>query len=157
MLIAKCTSCDFCTDFYTSRSYDNTFDLNIRAAYSVMRAIGQGYSGSESFTSLMNLPKPVTGNNFDKIINRLVNTTKAVAYITMQDACEELRADSSSDAAKDVEVSSDGTWQRRGYSSLNGVVTVIPIKNGKVLDIEPMSRTCKACALKEPLKKKQIL
>ena len=101
----------------------------------------------------MNLPKPVTANNYDKIINRLVKTTKAVADITMQDACDELRADSSSDAIKDVEVSSDGTWQRRGYSSLNRVVTVISIKNYKVLDIEPMSRTCKACVLKESLKK----
>ena len=101
----------------------------------------------------MNLPKPVTANNYDKIIKRVVKTTKAVADITMQDACEGLRADSSSDAIKGVEVSSDGTWQRRGYSSLNGVVTVISIKNGKVLDIEPMGRTCKACILKEPFKK----
>ena len=42
LLTVKCTSCDFCTDFYTSRSYDNTFDINTRGAYS-MRAIGQGY------------------------------------------------------------------------------------------------------------------
>ena len=118
MLTVKCTSCEFCTDFYTSRSYDNTFEYT-RAAYS-MRAIGQGYSGLETFTSLMNLPKPVTANNYDKIINRLVKITKAVADITMQDACEELRVNSSSDAIKDVEVSSDGKWQRRGYSSLNG-------------------------------------
>ena len=55
-----------------------------------MRAIGQGYSGLEVFTSLINLPKPVTANNDNKIINRLVNTTKAVAGITMQDASEEL-------------------------------------------------------------------
>ena len=48
-----------------------------------MRAIGQGYSGLEAFTSLMNLPKPVTANNYDNIINRLVKTTKAVADITM--------------------------------------------------------------------------
>ena len=118
-----------------------------------MRAIGQGYSGLETFTSLMNLPKLVTVNNYDKIINRLVKTTKALADIIMQGRCEELWVDSSSDAIKDVEVSLDGTWQHRGYSSLNGVVTVISIKNGKVLDIEPMSRTFKACVLKEPLKK----
>ena len=71
----------------------------------------------------------------------------------MQDACEELLADFSSDAIKDVEVSSDVTWQCRGYSSLNRVVTVISIKNYKVLDIEPMSTTCKTCVLNEPLKK----
>ena len=118
-----------------------------------MRAIGHGYSGLETFTSLMNLPKSVTANNYDKIINKLVKTSKAVAVIKMQDACEELRADSSSDAIKDVEVSPDGTWQRRRYSSLNGVVTVISIKNDTILDIEPRSRTCKACVLKGPLKK----
>ena len=55
-----------------------------------MRAIGQGYSGLETFTSLMNLPKLVTVNNYDKIINRLVKTTKAVADIIMQGRCEEL-------------------------------------------------------------------
>ena len=33
------------------------------------------------------------------------------------------------------------------------VVTVISIKNAKILDIEPMSRTCKVCVLKESLKK----
>ena len=118
-----------------------------------MRTIGQGYSGLEIFTSLMNLPKLVTVNNYDKIINRLVKTTKALADIIMQGRCEELWVDSSSDAIKDVEVSLDGTWQHRGYSSLNGVVTVISIKNGKALDIEPMSRACEACVLKEPFKK----
>ena len=46
----------------------------------------------------------------------------------------------------------DGTWQRREFSSLNGVVAVISMKTGKILDIEAMSRACKACNLKENLK-----
>ena len=50
-----------------------------------------------------------------------------------------------------------GTWHCRGYSSLNGVVTVVSIKNGKVLNIEPMSRTGKACVLKETLRKTDSL
>ena len=53
-----------------------------------MRAIGQGYSGLETFMSLMILPKPVTANNHVKIINKLVKTTKVVADLAMQDACE---------------------------------------------------------------------
>ena len=117
-----------------------------------MRAIVQGYSGLEIFTSFTDFPKTVTANNYYKIFKKLVKTTKAVADFTMQDACEKLRADSSSDAIKDVEVSSDGTWQGRGYFSLNRVVTENSIKNGKNLDSEPMSKTCKACILKEPLK-----
>ena len=147
LLTIKCTLCNFCTDSYSSRSYDNTFDINIRAAYS-MRAIGKGYSELETFTSLMNLPKPVTSNNYDKIFNKWVKATEAVIDITMQDACEELRADSSRDAITDVEVSSGGTWQRRRYSSLKWGGYCNFQKNGNILDIKPMSGTSKACVLK---------
>ena len=46
-----------------------------------MRAIGQRYSGLETFTSFLKLPKTVAANNFG--INKLVKTIKAVADITM--------------------------------------------------------------------------
>ena len=108
-----------------------------------MRACGQGYAGLEKFVSLMNLPKPMTSNSYEKIINKLIVATKDVAETTMQDACKELREDST--GIVDAAVSCDRSWQRRGYSSLNGVVTTISMRNGKVLDIEPMSRACKAC------------
>ena len=52
----------------------------------------------------------------------------------------------------DVGVSVDGTWQRRGFSSNNGVVTAISIDTGKVVDVEIMSKICKGCKQKEHLK-----
>ena len=57
-------------EFYTSVSSDNFFDINVRTVYS-MRASGQGYAGLEKLTALMNLPKPMTANNYDKMVNRL--------------------------------------------------------------------------------------
>ena len=42
-------------------------------------------------------------------------------------------------------VTVDGTWQRRGYTSLNGVVVAMYVDSGKVLDIEVLSRFCKSC------------
>ena len=39
----------------------------------------------------------------------------------------------------------DGTWQRRGFSSLHGCVAAISMENGKVLDVEPLSKVCKVC------------
>ena len=51
-----------------------------------------------------------------------------------------------------VGVSFDGTWQRRGHSSLNGVWAAISITTWKVLDCEVLSRYCKNCALHIPLK-----
>ena len=37
--------------------------------------------------------------------------------------------------------------------SLNGVFAAISIDSGKVLDVEPMSRSCKSCFLKRDLMK----
>jgi len=64
----------------------------------------------------MNLSKPVTSNNFDKIVDRLVVVTKEIAEETMQEAATELKTDAN---VAYVAVSCDGSWQRRGYSSLN--------------------------------------
>ncbi|GFS74441.1 uncharacterized protein TNCV_784781 [Trichonephila clavipes] len=36
----------------------------------------------------------------------------------------------------------DGTWQKRGYTSLNGVVTVTSIDTGKVIDVDIISKYC---------------
>ena len=44
---------------------------------------------------------------------------------------------------KDIRASFDGTWQRRGFSSLNGVVSCI--SNGKVIDYEVLTKVCRFC------------
>jgi hypothetical protein len=41
-------------------------------------------------------------------------------------------------------VSCDGTWQRRGFTSLHGCVTIISMENGQMLDIKPLSKVSKA-------------
>ena len=55
-----------------------------------MRACGQAYAGLEKLPSLMNLPKPMTANNYSKIVNRLNVVAKEVANETMRDASEDL-------------------------------------------------------------------
>ena len=68
----------------------------------------------------------------------------------MSDAAKDIRAnDISTDLVVDTGVSCDGTWQKIGFSSLNGVFAAISIENGKVIDVEAMSRSCKACCLKK--------
>ena len=75
----------------------------------------------------MNFPMPMTANNYGKIIKKLRCATKSVAKGIMQGAYDDLHT------AEDVETTNianaavccDGSWHRRGHSSLNGVVTVI--------------------------------
>ena len=45
-----------------------------------------------------------------------------------------------------VGVSVDRTWQRKGFTSLNGVITAISIDSGKVLDVAILSKSCKDCS-----------
>ena len=45
----------------------------------------------------------------------------------------------------DIAVSCDGTWQKRGHSSVNRIVTVISSNSNKCIDYQIMTNTCKAC------------
>ena len=53
-LLSTCKNCGYSKEFYTSVSNDNSFDINVRTAYS-RRERGQGYSGLEKLMALMNL------------------------------------------------------------------------------------------------------
>ena len=152
-LYIECSNCDYFYDFHTSRKSGKAFDINKRSVYT-FRALGQGHSGLKKFTALMNMPKPMAANNYDKLVSAISAVTKTVAVETMKDGVEQIReaANAKIDSVIDTAVSCDGSWQKRGYASLNGVVTIISLDNGKIIDIEPMSKNCKACCLKEPLK-----
>jgi hypothetical protein len=49
----------------------------------------------------------------------------------------------------DVVVSFDGTWAKRGFTSLTGIVFVISVDTGKVLDYHVLSKVCQKCSLKK--------
>ncbi len=49
----------------------------------------------------------------------------------------------------DVKVTCDGTWSRRGFTAIHGVVVVISYDTGQVLDFEVMSKSCPACSQQE--------
>jgi hypothetical protein len=98
----------------------------------------------------MDMPPPMTNKNYNRTVKTLVTKIKSVAEETMTDAADEIRGTSD---LTDTSISCDGSWQRRGYSSLSGVVTVISMINGKVLDAEPLCKFCKACNSMEHLRK----
>ena len=43
-------------------------------------------------------------------------------------------------------VSGDGTWRERGFTSLQGITSVIGNKSGKVIDVSTKCSFCKACS-----------
>ena len=49
----------------------------------------------------------------------------------------------------DISVSFDGTWQKRGFTSLYGVGICIDVLTGYVVDYVVLSKYCHACKLQE--------
>ena len=150
------------------------YDMNSRIYYA-MRSIGKGYKAIVKFLYLMNHPPPMCEKNYRRISENFNSVIKREAKKIMKAACEEVRSiknkmssnqipnpslpsssqsvfastrskkPTTASAITDIGVSVDGTWQRRGYVSLNGAVAVLSMDTGKVLDIEVMSRFCQGC------------
>ena len=139
-LILVCCSCDWKYCFYTSKKIKKGFEVNKRLIYG-MRLIRQGRTSAKRFCGIMNMPSPPKPNAYYKNNKAILKAVKAVAEKSMKDASDEIHAlKGSSDAGiSQCGVSCDGTWQRRGHSSMNGCVTTLSIDTSKCLDVEVLS------------------
>ena len=118
-----------------------------------MREIGESHTALSTFCGLMNLPSPMQSKAFNEMHENLSEAYKQVADVSMQNAANEFRFSeaereidldvSYDDRVSDITVSGDGSWQKRGHSSLNGVVTIIASDSAKCLDYRVLSKTGK--------------
>ncbi|GFX71216.1 uncharacterized protein TNCV_3409861 [Trichonephila clavipes] len=100
----------------------------------------KGAEAGRMFCGVMNLPQPPT--RFSPYGKRILNAAKLVYEDSIQNAAKEAICEN--EGNKNIAVAVDGTWQKRGYTSLNGVVTVTSIDTGKVIDVDSLSKYC-AC------------
>ena len=78
----------------------------------------------------------------------------STAQLSMKRAAQEVRKLSpnciaGNDEPINTRVSVDGTWQKRGHSSMNGIVTIMSAETAKCLDTEVLSKSCKGCQVWE--------
>ncbi|GFU88226.1 uncharacterized protein TNCV_846191 [Trichonephila clavipes] len=128
-------------EFSSSNFHEGTqiATINTRFVYA-MRSIGKGSEAGRMFCGVMNLPQPPT--RFSPYGKRILNAAKLVYEDSIQNAAKEAICEN--EGNKNIAVAVDGTWQKRGYTSLNGVVTVTSIDTGKVIDVDILSKYC-AC------------
>ena len=117
-----------------------------------MRRCGKGYQGLRKFLALINHPTPMTEKNYRKINLKFSDAVRVVAMRSINEAAEEVHR---TQTHKDLIVETtgvpvDGTWQRRGFSSLHGAVAAL--NSGKVIDIACFSKYCQGCISIEILK-----
>ena len=65
----------------------------------------------------------MTVMSFDKLSNKVRDAAKGTAEASMNASAAELWKDSPE--TTDIGFTVDGTWQHRGYSSMNGVVVAM--------------------------------
>ena len=106
----------------------------------------------------MDIPAPILNPLYYKILKTVGEKSKEVAENVMKGAAERIiqynmEVDPESiDAEPDgnqiasIAVSLDGTWQKRGKSSKHGVVSLIAVDTGEVLD-NSVKTLCRECTI----------
>ena len=105
----------------------NAFDINVRSVIA-FREIVKGITAMQALCGYMNLVPPMQAVAYNNTQKEVAESYRTVANSSMLKAADELKQTSS-----DVAVSCEGSWQKRGFSSLNGLVTVISVDSGKCL------------------------
>ena len=148
-----CTKCGWKHCFYTSKKIQKYFEVNRRLVYG-LRTVGQGASSAKRLCGIMDMPPPPKPNAYDRHNKALLKATKTVATNVMAEAGREIHGlkPVQEDGIAHCGVSCDGTWQRRGYSSLNGCVTTISMDTGRCIDVEVLTKVCHTCQRHEPEK-----
>ena len=97
----------------------------------------------------MGLQQPL--RQFFKTYKAILPAVKEVAEESMLNAVNEAVIENNeAEIDTDLAVSVDGSWQKRGHKSLNGIVSVISVDTGKVLDVQCLSKFCHGCLKVEP-------
>ena len=157
-MLLQCSnsSCDTCTELPTSqrvvKGKGRFYDVNRRVTLA-MRVIGKERSALVKFCAVMDMPGPAAKKSYNTHVKAISRVSQEVAEYEMKKAAKELRAKSNvgKHKALDIAVSCDGTWARRGFQSLYGMVSAIEIDSGKVLDFEVKSKVCYQCRSKKHL------
>ena len=161
----ECTSCNTTTPMATSATISNrgrSFDVNRRAVYHSLET-GGGYESLSTFCGIMNMPcisKKAYQEQVDVILEaqqseaqaELTKAGKKLHDVLVQESDNELATED----VLDVTVSFDGTWAKRGFTSLFGVFFVMSVDTGEVLDYHVLSKSCQQCLLKKSLFKHDL-
>ena len=121
--------------------------INRRSVFA-NRCVGGTHSSLSMFCAMLDLPPPVARCTYTQYIKDILTACTDVVQMSLHQARNEVRAlagSSSEEEIVDILISCDGTWQRRGFSSLFGAVFVIAHTTGKVVNFYVMSKVCAGC------------
>ena len=165
VLFWKCGNCNEETDPFNSSPFLNndkkdSSEVNVRLIQGGIES-GNGLTGLSKLCCSLDIPAPVTTNAFQSTMKKLTTSYQEEAQISLGKAATNLKEIMQMNNPEvinheiatpnvPVSVSVDGTWQKRyGYSSLLGVVFILSVETGEVLDFEVQSKICFECKSRE--------
>ncbi|XP_076545772.1 uncharacterized protein LOC143305567 [Osmia lignaria lignaria] len=148
--IAVQCSCDGVQYINSSPFINKAFEINRRIVV-VMRLLGVGREGINIFCSMMDICQGLAINTYYSCLENLQIASRAVyEHIISKAVAEEKELTEASEPNTDpthLTVSGDGTWKKRGFSSLFGVTTLVGKYSKKVIDTVLKSSFCQGCNL----------
>lgn len=103
-----------------------------------MRLLRIGHAGITLFCGIMDMDMPVAKSYFYELTEKIREASSIVAAYSMNKAATEEKEKTvlrPGYKPRDIVISIDGSWMKRGFSSLFGVVATIGVKIAKVIDI----------------------
>ena len=153
-----CAECHWEHCFFSSPKFDfpgrdkrgkGTFEINIRAVMA-FRELGKGHEAMKTFNAVMNMCPPISTRTYIDINDKIHDIYQVAANKSMKAATDNVRKVINANAGEndviDTDISIDGSWQKRGHSSLNGVVTGVSPVNKKVIDCLVYTKFRPICA-----------
>ncbi|CAF3719135.1 unnamed protein product [Rotaria sp. Silwood1] len=105
--------------------------------------VGISHQGLVKLCGVLNVPPPIDDDHFSRTITHILPVFESYKLNSMKNAIEEACSESNT---RKLTVSGDGTWQKRGFSSLHGIVEIMSTGSStKVLDLERLSKSCSIC------------
>ncbi|GFW54132.1 uncharacterized protein TNCV_4372061 [Trichonephila clavipes] len=108
------------------RNYNPYIEEQTRSGNKNTRRRGKGSSAAKTFCAVMNLPPPPA--KFHRYNGILLESLSKVSDASMKKTVEETVEMNNSN--RDITAAFDGSWQKRGHTSLNGVVSETSLETG---------------------------
>jgi len=126
---------------------NTAFEVNKRFVFT-LRLLGIGLEGANLFCGLMDLGHGLAKNTYYAIVENIHIAASAMYEVSLSQAVKkEKKLNKENGHLEDeLTVSGDGTWKKRGFSSLFGVSTLIGKYSKQVLDTCVKSSFCAGCS-----------